>query len=149
MTATGHAIVGTVIAAKLGNPALAIPIAVLSHIPCDLFPHWDSGTNGKNKSSTRLFFEAVIDVLLGFVLSYFLIVLFFPSTSLIYAFIMIIAAQGFDYVTAPYYMFHQHYFPFSMFYKWQKAWNIRLDKPWGIINQAAILIALVIVVKIF
>jgi len=32
MTATGHAIIGTVIAAKIGNPYLAIPLAIVSHL---------------------------------------------------------------------------------------------------------------------
>ena len=49
MTATGHAIIGTVIAVKIGNPALAVPLAIASHIAADAFPHWDEGTNSKKK----------------------------------------------------------------------------------------------------
>lgn len=39
MTATAHAIIGTVIAAKVGNPVLAVPIALASHIIADAIPH--------------------------------------------------------------------------------------------------------------
>ena len=50
MTATTHALIGTIIAAKIGNPALAIPIAIASHIAADAIPHWDTATNRKKKT---------------------------------------------------------------------------------------------------
>ena len=149
MTATGHAIVGTVIATTILNPAIGIPLAILSHIVCDLFPHWDSGTHGKTKTRPRIFIEAVGDVLLGFALSYLLIHYLFPQTNIVYAFVLIICAQLFDYLTAPYFMFNWKVAPFSWFYWLQVRWNIRLDKPMGIINQIAVLILLVSIVKLY
>ena len=61
MTATGHALIGTVIAAKIVNPALAIPIALGSHFLADAIPHWDTGTNRDKKSKTRFVVESSID----------------------------------------------------------------------------------------
>ena len=148
MTATGHAVIGTVIAAKIGNPALAIPIALLSHIAADLFPHWDSGTNGKNKSRRRMFVESALDVCIGFAVSYVILFFFFPNTSLIYAFFMIIVSQSFDRISAPYYIFKIKLLPFEWFYKFQSLTNSRLDKPWGIINQVAVLILIVALGKL-
>ena len=69
MTATGHAIIGTVIAAKVGNPALAIPLAIASHFIADAIPHWDIATHRKEKTKSNLILEAFSDVLLGFVLT--------------------------------------------------------------------------------
>lgn len=149
MTATGHAIIGTVIAAKIGNPYVAVPIAIGSHILADLFPHWDAGTHGRNKKSNQLIFEAMIDVILGFIISYILIQLLFPKTDLIYAFIIIIAAQLLDWLTAPYYMFNMKFPPFTWIHTISSKTNTKLDKPWGIIGQAAILGVLVIMAKIF
>ena len=146
MTATGHAILGTVIAAKVGNPALAIPLAIASHVAADLFPHWDEGTNGK-KSKKRIATEAVFDVLIGFAISYLIIFLLFPQTNLLYVFLMILVAQSFDWITAPYYLFGIK--PFKIFYKFQKLFDNPQDKPWGIINQVVILVILVILAKIF
>lgn len=147
MTATGHAIIGTVIAVKIGNPQLAVPLAFASHIAADAFPHWDEGTNGKKKSKEKLIKEAVFDVLLGFAISYLIILVLFPQTSLLYAFLIILASQSLDWITAPYYFFGIK--PFKIFYKFQKTFDNRMDKPWGIINQVAILALIVILAKIF
>jgi len=146
MTATGHAIIGTVIAAKIRNPALAIPIALTSHVAADLFPHWDEGVNDK-KTKQTIAFQAVFDVLFGFGISYLIIFFLFPQTNLIYAFVIIIASQAFDWLTAPYYMFGIK--PFKIFYKLQKLFDNELKAPWEIINQVTILAVLVLLAKVF
>lgn len=148
MTATGHAIIGTVIAAKIGNPAIAIPVALASHFAADIFPHWDAGTNGKHKSKRQLLFEAAGDVLVGFALSYAVLAIFFPATDLVYAFIMIIVAQLPDWATAPYYVFGFNRQPFRAFYKFQSNFNTKLDKPWGIITQVALCAFLIFIATI-
>ena len=147
MTATGHAIIGTVIAVKIGNPQLAVPIAFASHIAADAFPHWDEGTNGKEKGKTRLIAEAALDVVFGFVISYLIVFALFPAANLLYVFLIILVAQSLDWITAPYYFFGIK--PFKIFYKFQKMFDNRMDKPWGIINQIAILALIVILAKIF
>ena len=79
MTATGHAIIGTVIAAKVANPYLAIPIALVSHIAADIFPHWDTATNARKKSKKRVIIDSFFDLIFGLVLSYAIIFLLFPE----------------------------------------------------------------------
>jgi hypothetical protein len=149
MTATGHAIIGTVIAASIANPWIAAPLAILSHLAADIFPHWDLGTHEKKKGRKRVMYEAALDVLIGFLLSYLLIIFVFPKTNLTYAFIMIILAQGFDWAWAPEYFFKIKN-PISDFALWLgKIFNTRLDKPWGIINQVAVLILLIIIAKVY
>lgn len=149
MTATGHALIGTIIAAKVGNPALAIPIAIGSHFLADSLPHWDTGTNRKLKSRKAFFTETMLDVLLGFVLSWLLIVWIFPSTSLIYAFLIIIMAQLPDWLTAPYLFFNLNFFPFKNIYHFQKIFDNKLDRPWGVINQVAVIITLIVLGRVF
>jgi hypothetical protein len=51
MTATGHALIGTVIAAKIGNYALAIPIALGSHFLADVHIGTPDTTGGKRAGS--------------------------------------------------------------------------------------------------
>lgn len=142
MTATSHAIIGLVIAAKISNPYLAIPLAVASHVVADLFPHWDTGTNHNKKTGKRFFFESAIDVTAGFLLSYVFLNLFFPTTSLVYAFFVIIASQLLDWGSAPYVFFKIRTFPFPQLYYFQKRFDSRLDKPWGIINQVIIVLVI-------
>src|SRR3989344_3132939 len=129
MTATGHAIIGTVIAAKIGNPALAIPIALASHVAADLFPHWDEGTDG-NKTKQAIALQAVFDVLFGFGISYLIIFFLFPQTSLIYVFIMVIVSQAFDWLTAPYYLFGIKLI--KHFYQFPKMFDNVMQATWGI-----------------
>lgn len=148
MTATGHAIIGTVIAAKIGNPYLAIPIALFSHIAADAFPHWDTGTNRKNKTGAVFFAQSMVDLTLSFILPYLLVLTLFPETNILYLYIIVFAAQFFDWASVPYIFFNWKFPPFSWPYKFQILFDNRLDKPWGIIGQAAILIFLVIFAKL-
>ena len=147
MTATGHAIIGTIIAAKVGNPTLAIPLAIVSHFLMDTIPHWDIATHRKEKTKSNLILEAFSDVLLGFILSFLILVFLFPQTSPTYAFLMILVSQSPDWLTAPYYFFGIKEFKWA--YKLQKFFDKELDKPWGIINQIALLILTILLAKIF
>jgi len=147
MTATAHAVIGTVIAAKIGNPTLAFPIALSSHILADLIPHWDTAYDSETKDRKRIFIETVGDVILGFSLSYSIIVFLFPQTNLIYAFLMIIMAQFPDWLFAPYYFFGWKSFKWA--YEFGKNTNMNLDKPWGIFTQIATVGAVILLGKIF
>jgi hypothetical protein len=149
MTATGHALIGTVIAAKVGNPALAIPIALASHYLCDALPHWDTGYHRTQNSKERFVITSVIDVLLGFALSYLLITLFFPTTNLFYAFLIIIVAQLPDWVTAPYLFLNWNFPPFNWSYELGKRFDSSIGLPWGFVNQVVVVLALIIFAKLF
>lgn len=149
MTATAHAVLGTIIAAKVGNPALAIPLAIASHIAADIFPHWDTATNRAKKGMKRVIAESFVDLVLGFLLSFAIVFLLFPQTNLIYVLILILAAQSLDWLMLPYYFLNINFPLFKWAYKFQKSFNHNLDKPWGIINQIAILVLIVILAKIF
>ncbi len=149
MTATGHAVIGTLIAAKLGNPALAIPLAVASHVAADLFPHWDPGTNRDKKTHDRFTWEAVADVLSSVAITFLLIVFVFPQTNLLYAYLIVFAAQFLDWASAPYVFFKiKKPSIFYWIYRFQKTFDNRLDKPWGIIGQVGFLVGLILFFKL-
>lgn len=148
MTATSHAVVGTVIAAKIGDPALAIPIAIASHVLLDSIPHWDTRTNGNGRKDTKTLVKTIYDFLIGLILSYLIVFLLFPRTSLAYTFIIIIAAQLFDWLTVPY-LFLGANSPFKYMYKFQKLFDRKLDKPWGIITQVATVFAVIVLGIVF
>jgi hypothetical protein len=149
MTATGHALIGTVIAAKIGNPALAIPIALGSHFLADAVPHWDTAFNRRQKSKTKFFLTSLVDLVLSFVLSWGLIVLVFPWTNLSYAFIIIVVSQLPDWLTVPYLFLNLNFPPFSSIHDFQKKFDTHLGLPWGLINQIAVVVGLIILAKIF
>lgn len=140
MTSTGHAVLGVAIAAAIPDPLIGIPLAVLSHVAADAFPHWDTGTNMLKKSRQEFVIGSVIDLTISFILAYLLIQFLFPGLNLVYVFVMVIAAQGLDWATGPYLFLKWKFPPFSYFYALQKSFDHRLDKPWGIIGQIGILL---------
>lgn len=147
MTATGHAVIGTIIAAKIGDPILALPLALLSHLGADAFPHWDTATNYKTKTRKRLFIDSIADVALSFLVPILLITFLFPGTDIFYAYIVVFFALLPDWLTAPAFFFNMHYPPFTWVYKLQTIFDNRLDKPWGILTQVTVLIFLLLFAK--
>lgn len=148
MTATAHAVIGTVIAAKFGNPLLAVPLAFASHFLADMFPHWDAGTHRREKTKMRFLTEAFFDVMLSFSVSYAMIFFLFPQTNIFYTFFIVIIAQLPDWLMAPYLFFKIKFPLFKLAYTIQHKFDHRLDKPWGIINQVAVLIFITALAKL-
>ncbi len=135
MTATSHALIGASLAVIIANPIIGIPTAIVSHFIADLIPHWDAGTNHRNKSLARLRLEAAADVILGFSLSF---LIFRNLTNPTYLFSMIIAAQLPDWLEAPVWVFGFNIPPFSwMDYLGHKL-QTRMQLPWGLITQIAV-----------
>lgn len=144
MTATGHALIGTALAVSISNPVIGVPLAILSHIAADAFPHWDTGWKMKEKPFLRFFAESVFDLLLSLTLPFVIVYLFFPETSYVYTFIMVISAQLFDWLTAPYIFLKWKFFPFDLPYKFQKLFDNPIGPPWGVIGQVAVIVILFI-----
>jgi len=67
MLSISHAVTGAVIASKIDNPYLAIPLILLSHYLEDAVPHWDAGTGLGNGSKSRhaAFIHGLIDLALA------------------------------------------------------------------------------------
>ena len=135
MTATAHALIGASIASKVVNPAVGIPLAIISHFLADLVPHWDAGTNHKQKSPTRLKLEAAADVLVGFALVF---LIFRTTVEPIYLFSMVIAAQLPDWLEAPSWMFGFKVPPFSWLDYLGHKLQSRMQLPWGLVTQVVI-----------
>lgn len=135
MTATSHALIGASLAVIIANPIIGIPTAIVTHFIADLIPHWDAGTNHREKSPTRLKIEATFDVLLGFALVF---LIFRNLVNLPYLYTMVIAAQLPDWLEAPAWMFGLNIPPFSwMDYLGHKLQS-RAQLPWGLVTQVVI-----------
>jgi hypothetical protein len=78
MLSVSHAVTGAFIAVKVSNPALAIPLILLSHYLEDMVPHWDVGTGLTKgvKSPAKALFHEVFDLALAGIL----IFSFYPSS---------------------------------------------------------------------
>lgn len=137
MTATGHAVLGLALAAAIPYPLVGIPVAIMSHVAADAFPHWDTGTNVKKnnptsrKTRSRFVIESFIDLGISLTIPYLLLLWLFPSLDILYAYAMVIAAQGLDWASAPYVFLGFKFPPFTWVISLQKSFDHRLDKPWG------------------
>lgn len=145
MTATGHALVGTLIAAKFSNPALAVPLTFFSHFVTDMIPHWDTGTDRHKKSRKRLIVESAFDVIFSLFISFLLLRFVFSGTNLLYGFLIVFISQLPDWFVAPYYFFKVNFAPFRLAYLFQKNLNHDLVLPWGILTQILVVVGLYIV----
>lgn len=72
MLSIAHATTGALIATKISNPLISIPLILLSHYFLDAISHWDVGTGLSNgsKNPKIAFLEEIPDFLLGFLLIY-------------------------------------------------------------------------------
>lgn len=153
MTATGHALVATLIIAKISNPYISLPLAFVSHFACDLIPHWDAGTHHREKSKKRLFIESGADVAVSIVSSYFLYHSILGQSDYVLLYSAVFISQLPDWLTAPYFILKWNHplVGFSKYmYKIQHKLNSRLDKPWGIVTQVVTVVGLYILLfKVF
>jgi hypothetical protein len=51
---TPHAVIGAAIALKVGNPALALPLALGSHFVIEKIPHWNPHLNTEKKTQGKI-----------------------------------------------------------------------------------------------
>ena len=146
MTATAHALIGGAIAASVPNPALGITLSAISHPIADMIPHWDFGSGWKKKSKALLFFQSCGDLIFGVVLTF---LIFGNTTNYVYLLACIFISESWDFLQAPYWLFDWKFFPFSTFYRFGHHTNGKAKMPWGIATQAATVIGLILVLRIF
>ncbi len=132
MTATAHALIGGAIAASFADPAVGLPLAVVSHPLVDLIPHWDFAANWRTKNKSRLFIEASLDLGFGVLLSY---ILFGQNINFWYFLSCILASEVWDIFEAPYWMLGWQFAPFSWIYDIQSDMQGKIKLPWGIVTQ--------------
>lgn len=144
MTATAHALVGGAIAAYIPNPAIGLPLASLSHPILDMIPHWDLGMGWRKKNKVTFFAEAVLDLVLGIILAYFM---FGQSINPFYLLTCIFFSEIWDILMMPKLLFNWNFFPFKTAYEWQHKIQSNVKLPWGILTQAATVLGIVLVLR--
>jgi len=136
MTATAHAIVGTMIAARFVDPVISLPLALGSHYLFDLVPHWDSGTHLRQKSNRRFIYEAFIDGGIAFIVSGFVFYYLFQRTDFFYLYLVVGFSVLPDILTViTRFMFKIKNPLWDWNNRLQSKLNRRLGLPWGILTQ--------------
>ncbi len=140
MTATSHAIIGTFIAVRFIDPVVAVSLAVVSHYLLDIVPHWDSGTNRRQKSEKRFLTEAIIDASISLVVSFLIYYYIFGLTNYFYLYLVVGFSLLPDIVTMlTRFVFKKK----SPLWNWnnrlQSKLNQKLALPWGILTQIIVI----------
>jgi len=133
MTETAHLIMGAAIASRVPNPYLASIFALTSHLLLDIVPHWDTGTNWRNRSMKKTILYTAVDLGLGIAMS---VVLFGNQVSLPYMLFIMFMSTLPDWLEGPYF-FGFKIPPFSSIYRLQHIFHKKKNLPWGLITQIA------------
>jgi hypothetical protein len=136
MLAASHALTGAAIAAASPNPITGIFLALLSHPLLDLIPHWDLNSRDNGKKPLDLLLFCSTDVAVGFSLGF---LIFGQKVLPGILLITMLAAQLPDWLEAPYHLFHWRFPPFSTVKNIQHQLHSKLDLPWGLLTQIALL----------
>lgn len=141
-----HTVVGAAIAAKIGNPALSLPLALASHFALDLLPHWNPHLNAEMKThghitrKTMLFIAT--DVFLSLAGGLLIASTALPDRNQ-FAIIITGALMGVlpDLVEAPHFFLGTKWAPIQKLLKFQKS--IQNDAPpfLGILTQVLLMAA--------
>ncbi|MCL5675713.1 MAG: hypothetical protein M1120_01145 [Patescibacteria group bacterium] len=142
MTSTTHSLVAVAIAAEIQQPLFAIPLAFASNFILDMVPHWDFGFGWRQKSKTKLFLEGTLDVVVSYILVTLIYFRFLSYLNPFFVFACVFASQLPDWLEIPYLLLNWKNEPFHFFYKIQHFIHRKLDLPWGIVPQVAIVLPL-------
>lgn len=143
MTSISHALIGAAIAARIGNPGLASLVAFGTHFVCDAIPHWDLGTNWRLRPRIVTGILAIVETLVALAGTYFLFYkLVNPQILALCIFFSLIP----DWLEAPYYIMMPHSPKlFYYLYKVQSVVHEKMQAPWGIVTQLAVVTAFLFV----
>jgi hypothetical protein len=79
VTATNHILAGSVLAAVIKQPVIALPLALASHFVLDAMPHFGLNTWEERIKYIRIFLgTTVLDIILGFSIFIFLFAVHAP-----------------------------------------------------------------------
>lgn len=141
-----HTVVGAAIAVKVGNPALAIPLALASHFVLEVVPHWNPHLYTETKKYGRVtpastLFVAV-DVLASLAAGFFIASQLLPDTRHFWTVIAAsFAAVLPDVVEAPWFFLN---FKHPLLERWiliQRSIQFNAKPVPGILTQLLILAA--------
>lgn len=146
MLETPHVVVGAAIATKIGNPALAIPLAFLSHFVLDQIPHWnphfytETKKFGTPKRNSTVF--AVAEELLAFGVGLFIASRFLPDYGRVATILAAsFAAVASDQVKFPYFFFKWRYAALERWVKFERTLQVETSIVPGMLIQIVITLA--------
>lgn len=139
MTGSNHAVTGAIIAATLPQPAVAVPLALVSHFVLDALPHYGDNT-GRSWFGRRFEMILLIDAILCS--TFLLSILIVQPMHWLLIIICALVAVAPDLQWLPYYLADKrgetkHDTRYAKLFKWIQ-WG---ERPWGIYIEIVWLVA--------
>jgi len=142
MLSIAHGATGALIASKIPNPLISLPLIILSHYIEDRIPHWDvgQGLTKKKKSKKAAFFEELLfDFPLSIIFIYFVFQVGHPFDWRIWLgwFTGLLP----DFLEFPYLFLGMKFFPIKQLAKLHAfVHRSTPDKLWGILPQIFVIL---------
>lgn len=146
MLETPHIFVGALIATKVANPMLAVPLALGSHFVLDMLPHWNPHINREiktygsptMKSKILILFDSVFGLISGLLIAFS----FYPDIVMVLTVLLCcFAAVLPDIVEIPYYFFGRDQKWAVSWIKWQKSIQNDVAPLPGVLSQILVVVA--------
>ncbi|MEK7165882.1 MAG: hypothetical protein AAB874_03705 [Patescibacteria group bacterium] len=143
MTSISHALIGAAIASRVGDPMAAGILAVITHFVCDAIPHWDLGTNWRQRPRLVTGSLAILETLVAIFGTF---ILFFRNVPPLLLLSTLVFSLIPDWLEVPYYlMLPNSPKIFYWIYKAQSLIHSKLQAPAGVATQIAVVTAFLIV----
>lgn len=147
MTSTSHTLVGAAIACAVPNTFIAAPLVIASHFLMDLIPHWDFGTNWRNRPKHLTGIISISDTIIGFTVAYFL---FGGKAPFLHLTLNMFLSVLPDWLETPWYIFFAQQKKFEpgpqagileklsfSVYKYESLLHTKAQYPFGLYTQIA------------
>lgn len=140
-----HTALGALIAVKIPNPLISLPLAFLSHFVLDFVPHWNpslySETKKFKKPSRKSNVIVAFDVFLSLVLGFFIAFRFWPDIKrAVVILLACFAAVAADAVEGFFFYFGVKHPLLKKWVKFQHEHQTNAKLPFGLLTQIAALI---------
>ncbi|OGM08690.1 hypothetical protein A2W13_03360 [Candidatus Woesebacteria bacterium RBG_16_36_11] len=146
MLETPHVVVGAAIAFKVGNPALALPLALGSHFILEKIPHWNPHLNTEKKNHGKITSQTtaivVADSLLSLLLGTLIAFQAYPDLTKVAIVLLgaFLAALP-DLIEAPYFFLNQKSAFIFKWIKFKKSLQANAEMFPGLVYQFLTVVA--------
>lgn len=152
MLETPHVAVGAVIATKIPNPLIAIPIAFLSHFILDKVPHWNPHIITETKKFGRPTLKStniiIVDCTLALVLGSAIAYQALPNINMAISIMLCSFASILpDLIEFPYFYFKRRDKFYTVWSSFQKSIQNDTTPFWGLLTQLITIFASILWLK--
>lgn len=146
MLETPHVLVGAAIATQIPNPAVSIPLALISHVLLDRIPHWNphfyTETQKYGQPTPKSTAIAIVDSVIALGAGVYLASRLLPNYGQVVSVLAACLASVLsDQIKLPYFFFKQRTGFFKFWTELERSWQVEASFIPGVITQILVALA--------